>query len=174
MTLKRIQNEKDQREKADQGIATLCDSLTVRLVAIMRHLLEKKVVDDKEFTDTLAAASAEMAEAKQGELDRRLGLKTVDREAVAGDVVLVDYSGKIDDAAFPGGTAIRQMVKVGVGGFVDGFDTKMAGLKAGSDVVIDVAFPADYPEKAVAGKTAKFSVLCRAVKEEIKKTEPAA
>jgi trigger factor len=172
MMMRRMQKMTQDSKEANQNLATLCDSLTIRLVAMTRHLYDKKLIDEKEFTAVLMKVNEEMVEAKQAELDMRLGIKNVDREAKEGDVVLVDYCGKLDGAAFAGGTAVRQMVKIGGGGFVDGFDKKLVGIKAGDRTEVELKFPDDYAEKSLAGKITSFSVLCRAVKEAIEQPKP--
>ena len=81
-----------------------------------------------------------------------------DVEAKEGDRVTVDFVGKIDDVAFAGGTAEGFAFVLGEGRMLPEFETATTGLKVGENREFDLAFPADYHGKDVAGKTARFTV----------------
>ena len=88
-----------------------------------------------------------------------------DRPATAGDVLVVDYAGKVDGVPFPGGTGENANVEIGGQGFIPGFSEGMEGMKPGEDRLIDVTFPAEYHAKELAGKAATFDVRAKALKE---------
>ena len=50
----------------------------------------------------------------------------VDRPAANGDSVLLDYAGFVGDEQFEGGTAERQVLKLGSGTFIPGFEEQLA------------------------------------------------
>lgn len=75
-----------------------------------------------------------------------------DRAAAHGDVICVDFVGKLDGTPFDGGTADDVNVEIGGEGFIPGFAEQMEGLKAGEDRTITVTFPADYQAAELAGK----------------------
>ena len=81
-----------------------------------------------------------------------------DIAAKEGDRVTVDFVGKIDDVAFAGGTAEGFAFVLGEGRMLPEFETATTGLKVGENREFDLAFPADYHGKDVAGKTARFTV----------------
>ena len=54
-------------------------------------------------------------------------------------------------------------VVIGAGGFIPGFEDGLKGTKAGDAKQIDAAFPEAYPEKTLAGKTANFATIVKAV-----------
>ncbi|MFC5428089.1 trigger factor [Paraburkholderia denitrificans] len=81
-----------------------------------------------------------------------------DTAAKSGDRVTVDFVGKIDDVAFPGGTAEGFTFVLGEGRMLPEFETAALGLKQGESREFDLSFPADYHGKDVAGKTAKFTI----------------
>ena len=145
----------------------IIDALAVRAVGLTRLLLSKGSVEEEELNKAFAAALTEMMDERQKEIDLQLKIVTVDREACDGDVVLVDFLGETDAGAFEGGTAFRQLIRIGNGGFVDGFDTKLVGLKAGETKTIEVKFPDEYQVKELSGKVAKFMVFCHAVKTQL-------
>ncbi len=80
-----------------------------------------------------------------------------------GDRVTVDFVGKIDDVAFPGGTAEDFPFVLGEGRMLPEFETAALGLKVGEAREFDLTFPEDYHGKDVAGKTAKFTVTMKKV-----------
>jgi len=77
-----------------------------------------------------------------------------------GDVVNIDYVGKIDGEEFEGGNSGGKGVDltIGSGQFIAGFESSLIGHKAGEKITIDVTFPEDYKDTKVAGKPAKFDV----------------
>jgi trigger factor len=87
-----------------------------------------------------------------------------DRGAETGELLTVDYVGRVDGKAFQGGTATGQMVEVGGEGFIPGFSEGLAGLKPGETRTIATTFPETFPDKALAGKQAAFEVTARALR----------
>jgi len=88
-----------------------------------------------------------------------------DREARDGDRVHIDYLGKMDGVAFPGGEAKDFPVILGEGRTLKDFEGSLVGMKAGDTKTFDVAFPADYFAKELAGKTATFEATVKSVHE---------
>lgn len=81
------------------------------------------------------------------------------RPAANGDVVIVDFVGKMDGKAFPGGSGNDARVELGANQFIPGFEQQIVGHKAGEAFDITVTFPADYSAKELAGKQAVFSIV---------------
>jgi len=86
-----------------------------------------------------------------------------DTAAQNGDRVTVDFVGKIDDVAFPGGTAEDFPFVLGEGRMLPEFEQAALGLKAGESRTFELKFPDDYHGKDVAGKTAQFTVTMKKV-----------
>jgi trigger factor len=109
------------------------------------------------------------AEAVQGELGRLqegfAKLNPVDRAAQKGDVVLIDYEGKIDGEPFEGGTAQDYLLELGEGRVLPELEKELEGAKPGDDREATVPFPDDYPAEEVAGKTAEFEIKVKEVRE---------
>ena len=95
----------------------------------------------------------------------RATLVPVERPAQLGDVVTMDYEGKIDAVAFDGGTAKGQMTELDENRFIPGFATGIAGMKAGETKDVEATFPADYSATDLAGKTAVFTITVHDVKQ---------
>ena len=85
------------------------------------------------------------------------------RAAVEGDMVTMDFTGKIDGVAFDGGSAESATLVIGKKQFIPGFEEGATGIKAGEERVITATFPDDYQMKTLAGKTAQFDVKAKAV-----------
>jgi len=86
----------------------------------------------------------------------------VERPVENGDRVVLDYSGSIDGEKFDGGTAEDQLLVIGSGTFIPGFEEQIVGMKAGDEKDITVKFPDEYTEP-LAGKDAVFAVKIKAV-----------
>jgi trigger factor len=88
--------------------------------------------------------------------------KTV--KAKDGDMVVIDFVGKIDGVAFEGGAATDAELVLGSGQFIPGFESQLVGAKPDSDVVVKVTFPEDYQAENLKGKEAEFEVKVKEVK----------
>ena len=58
-----------------------------------------------------------------------------------GDLVNIDYEGKLDGEAFDGGTAQGQDLLIGSGSFIDGFEEGLIGVEVGETVDLELTFP---------------------------------
>jgi len=81
-----------------------------------------------------------------------------------GDVVVINFVGKVDGVEFPGGKAEDFQLNLGSGQLIPGFEDQLTGTKAGEAREVKVTFPADYPEASLAGKDAVFDVTVKEVK----------
>ena len=80
-------------------------------------------------------------------------------KAATGDVVVIDFEGKVDGVPFDGGKGEAMSVELGSGQLIPGFEDQMVGLKANDAKVINVTFPEDYGSKDLAGKAATFDIV---------------
>lgn len=94
-------------------------------------------------------------------------LEPVERTAVEGDLLLIDFEGTIDGKAFEGGKAGDYLLELGAGQLVEGFEEQLAGAKAGEGREVEVSFPEDYQAEQLAGKEAVFAVEVKEVREKI-------
>jgi trigger factor len=92
-------------------------------------------------------------------------LNPVDREGRQGDVLLIDYEGKIDGEPFEGGSARDYLLELGEGRVLPELEQAVEGAKAGDTREATVTFPDDYPAEEVAGKAAEFEVQVKEVRE---------
>ncbi|HET9721316.1 MAG TPA: trigger factor [Solirubrobacteraceae bacterium] len=95
--------------------------------------------------------------------ERFATLDTVERPAENGDHVVIDYLGKLDGEPFPGGEGRDQLIEIGAGRLIPGFEEQLIGVKAGDERELRVTFPEDYAEP-LAGQDATFEVKVSEVK----------
>ncbi|MEQ8194426.1 MAG: trigger factor [Rhodospirillales bacterium] len=88
-----------------------------------------------------------------------------DHAAQNGEVVVIDFVGKVDGEEFPGGKAQGYSLELGTGSFVPGFEEQLIGAKAGDAREVKVTFPKDYPAETLAGKDTVFDVTVKEVQE---------
>ncbi len=96
--------------------------------------------------------------------ERFARLEVVDRPAANGDFVILDFEGTIDGEPFSGGEGRDQLVEVGAGRLIPGFEEGLVGVSAGEQKTVDATFPEDYGAKHVAGKAAQFQFTVKEVK----------
>lgn len=85
-------------------------------------------------------------------------------KAETGDLLVIDYVGRIDGTEFPGGKGESQQIVLGSGRFIPGFEDQLVGAKAGSDVVVKTKFPEDFGSAELNGKDAEFAVSVKEVR----------
>lgn len=90
-----------------------------------------------------------------------------DRNVGEGDYVLVDFSGKIDGAAFDGSSATDYMVEIGSGQLQKDLEKGMVGAAKGETRELEVSIPEDFHNKQIAGKQAAFTVTAKEIKQKI-------
>jgi trigger factor len=120
--------------------------------------LEKPVtpVDDAQLDEALLsiAARSEKTEAAPAE-----------QAAVSGDVVVIDFLGKLEGVPFDGGKAEGYSLKLGSNSFIPGFEEQLIGVKAGDERVVSVTFPAEYGNADLAGKPTEFDIKVHEVRQ---------
>jgi len=107
-------------------------------------------------------------EAVTAELDalreRTAKLETVERPAGRGDFVVMDFVGTLEGESFHGGEGRDQMVELGSGRLVPGFEDRLEGASAGEAHTVTITFPDEYGAAELAGREARFEVDVKEVK----------
>jgi trigger factor len=93
-----------------------------------------------------------------------------DRKSKEGDVLMIDFLGRVDGVEFAGGKAEGYELTLGSGTFIPGFEDQLTGTKAGDKVDVKVTFPENYGAAELSGKDAVFEVTVH----ELRGTEPCA
>jgi trigger factor len=117
-----------------------------------------------------AVEEQRVEEALVGERERLARLETVERPAASGDFVVIDYLGSLPGedgelVPFAGGEGRDQLVELGSGNLIPGFEEGLLGAGAGEERTLSVTFPADYGAGELAGREASFAVTVKEVKE---------
>jgi len=94
---------------------------------------------------------------------RTFSQRAQDSAAQLTDRVTVDFIGNIDGEPFQGGKADDFQFILGDGQMLKEFEDATLGMKAGESKTFQLAFPADYHGKDVAGKTADFMVSVKKI-----------
>ncbi len=96
--------------------------------------------------------------------ERVARLQTVERPAAGGDFVVVDYVGSIDGEPFSGGEGRDQLVELGSGNLIPGFEDGLRDASAGETRTVELTFPSDYSSQELAGRDASFEITVKEVK----------
>ena len=94
---------------------------------------------------------------------QRTTYSPIERSAANGDRLTIDFSGKLDDVAFDGGTATDFAFVLGEGRMLPDFEKGLLGANPGQSLVFPVTFPEDYGNKELAGKTASFDATVKKI-----------
>ena len=116
----------------------------------------------------VAADEAEVTKALERMAVDYRGTKKVeeDRPARKGDVLVIDFVGKVDGVAFQGGSSKDHRLELGANAFIAGFEDQLIGHKAGEKVEANVTFPKEYGNPELAGKPAVFAVEIKELHEQ--------
>jgi trigger factor len=106
-------------------------------------------VEDSVVNDAIARAAKSMRDSEP---------VTENRAAKTGDIVVIDFDGKVDGKSQPGMKGEGHKLELGSKNFIDTFEEQLVGSKAGDKKAIKVNFPADYHAAHLAGKAAEFAV----------------
>lgn len=116
---------------------------------------EKKIsVAKKDVDEVVERIRKSMAEKKE-----------VKRAAKLGDEAVIDFVGKKDGEAFPGGTGNDYPLELGSGSFIPGFEEAIVGLKKGDKKDIELTFPKDYHAPDLKGKKVVFETTVKKINE---------
>jgi len=96
------------------------------------------------------------------------------RSAQIGDVGVVDFKGhtvnsegeaEAEPEEIPGATATDFQVELQPGRFIEGLVDGIIGMNPGETKEVPVQFPEEYPQKDVAGRSARFTITLKELKE---------
>ena len=94
--------------------------------------------------------------------DRLATLERVDRPAEKGDFVVVDYTGSAEGEQLEGAEGRDQLLELGTGRLLPGFDEALIGASVGDRREVEVTFPEDRTDE-LRGRTATFEVAVNEV-----------
>ena len=116
----------------------------------------KVIVDDAQVDKSIKEMADQMAQSEpiKGK-----------RKSKKGDIVVIDFEGKVDGELFEGGAAKDHQLTLGSNQFVPGFEEQLTGVTAGEEVSVAVTMPDNYQAEHLAGKDAIFACSVKEIRE---------
>ena len=99
--------------------------------------------------------------------EQRADFVEVDRAAVEGDRVTIDFQGTRDGEKFAGGSDSDYPLLLGSGSMIPGFEEGILGMNKGEQRVLSLTFPQDYKSEELKGAAVDFSVTLHKIEEKI-------
>jgi trigger factor len=130
---------------------------------LTRHVAKVPAEEVDKAVADIAERNRELVELSPEELAARGD----NSGAAKGDVLTIDYLGKIDGVPFAGGAASDTDVDIGGSGFIPGFVEQLEGMRPGETKTIEVTFPANYQAENLAGKLATFEITAKKLRKPI-------
>lgn len=146
------------------GIVTGCGKKDIRITDLKDVEVEKYVtLPDYKSLQVERPTKVEITDAYvksyiNSRIDAVSDLHELTGTVENGDVVNIDYAGTIDGTAFQGGTAQGQLLEIGSGSFIEGFEEGLIGANVGETKQLSLKFPDNYRSADVAGKDCVFAV----------------
>ena len=149
---------KDLEFKIELDVLPVIEPVDFKTIELERL---KAKVDDKQIDESLQRMAENFGKTEP---------IAKPRKSKEGDVVVIDFEGSIGGEAFEGGAAKDYHLELGAGRFIPGFESQLAGANAGDHVKVEVAFPENYGNPALAGKDAVFEVDVKEIREKVAAT----
>lgn len=112
---------------------------------------------------TLTVSEAEVDKTIEVLRKQRTTYVPAGRPAENGDRLVIDFTGRKDGEEFEGGKATDYPMLLGAGMMLPDFENALVGIAEGESRSFEVAFPADYHAKDLAGNTVRFEATCKKV-----------
>jgi trigger factor len=141
----------------------------LRYAAVFEILPEVKVASPESIAIERPAASVTEADVDamiDSMRKQRPIFAEVQRPAQDTDRVTLDYDGTLDGQPFEGGDGRDVNVIVGSGRVLKELDEAVKGAPIGEKRTINVKYPDDHASKALAGRTAEFTLTVKKVEEQ--------
>jgi trigger factor len=90
----------------------------------------------------------------------------IERPAQATDRVTIDFDGSVDGQPFEGGEGRDVLVVIGSRQSLVELEEGLKGATTGEKRTVSLSFPADSPNKSIAGKTAQLEVTIKQVEQQ--------
>ena len=126
----------------------------IKLAALDGIKIEKLVAkpDKKTVTETLERIAKTNKQSEKVEESRA---------AKTGDIVVIDFDGKVNGEPRPGMKGDDFQLELGSKSFIDTFEDQLVGAKAGDSKKVKVTFPKDYGAAELQGVEAVFDVTVK-------------
>jgi len=143
--------------------------LNFTAVVEVRPRIDLGAYEGIEVKETPVAASDEELDQTIDRLrEMYANLAVVEGQALEkGHTAIIDFEGFRDGKSIEGAKAQDHHLAIGEGTLIPGFEEQIAGMNKGETREINVTFPADYNNKDLAGKDAKFTVTLKEIKKKV-------
>jgi trigger factor len=141
----------------------------------LRFVATTQVVPDFTLTDYRGwqfvrripeVTEAQIDETLENVRARQAILQTVEGRTVReGDVVILDYTGSLDEKPIPGFSGTKVSIEVGSRQSFPEIEQGLVGMEQGGEKVISVHFPEDFRNATIAGKVGQCRVVVTEIKE---------
>ncbi|MBX2860845.1 MAG: trigger factor [Vampirovibrio sp.] len=91
----------------------------------------------------------------------------INRTVEKTDLVSIDFTGSVNGELIRGGSAKNYNLDIENNNFIEGFAGQLVGHNLSEEFTIKVTFPADYHDKAIAGKEADFNIKINEIKQKV-------
>lgn len=139
-----------------QGLETDALTITQYKGVEVDEVAKPEEVTDEDVETTINSSLESLAETNE----------IKDREVKDGDIVNIDFVGKMNGKKFDGGSAEGYDLTIGSDSFIDGFEDSIIGHKIGDKFDWEGKFPDNYTED-MAGKDVTFTITVNAIKEKV-------
>jgi trigger factor len=153
------------------------DGQPLHVKAVFEYIPQFSIEGYKDVTVEKPSAEVTQEEFEQEMEELRESRATLepveeDRPLAIGDLAQISYTGRMEGA--PEGEAEPEplkgedtLVEIGGKNTVEAFSNALAGARAGQELKAEVAYPADYPEPKLAGKTVVYEIQVKGIKKRI-------
>lgn len=90
-----------------------------------------------------------------------------DRSLRDGDVAVVDFTGIVNGAPLPNGSAQGHELEIGTNQFIEGFEQGLVGMKIGESRTLNLKFPEGYHEASLSGAPVTFETKLTGMKKKV-------
>ena len=98
---------------------------------------------------------------------QRATWQDVSRPAGDGDRVMINYTATMGGSEQPFMEEKQSAIIIGSKGNMEGFEDRLIGMSTGDNAAIDLTYPADHPNKQLAGQPVRFQVNVVSVAEAV-------
>jgi trigger factor len=138
----------------------------LQYVATFEVFPDVELIDLKDF-----AVTKPLSQVKDEDVEKIIDVfrkqqgtwEAVDRAALSGDKVNIDYVGTRNGEQFAGGSAQDSELELGSGRMIPGFEDGIVNMTAGSQRTLQLEFPADYHKEELKGAAVEFKITLNEV-----------
>lgn len=153
--IKSFENGKDLEYEMAVELIPDIEPMDFSTMRLERHRIE---VTDEE----VAAALEQLANRH-----RKTQPPAKPRKCRKGDILVIDFKGKVDGEEVPGMSGEDHHLELGANKFIEGFEDQLLGANTDDTKRVKLRFPEAYVNERLAGKEAEFEVHVKQILEPV-------